>query len=63
MIRAAVAVALLLLVGACDGTKPLIPHETQNEEPFPAADRPVAHIVSPRWSSEEARDRLNEAAS
>lgn len=62
MIRAAVAVALLLLVGACDGTKPLIPHETQNEEPFPAADRPVAHIVSRRWSSEEARDRLNEAA-
>lgn len=29
--------------------------------PFPAADRPVASIVSPRWSTEEARDRLNEA--
>ncbi|MGJ3647425.1 class I SAM-dependent methyltransferase [Sphingomonas sp. GlSt437] len=29
--------------------------------PFPAPDRPVAHIVSPRWSTEEARDRLNEA--
>ena len=26
-----------------------------------AADRPVAHIVSSRWSNEEARDRLNEA--
>lgn len=29
--------------------------------PFPAADRPVAPIVSPRWSTEEARDRVNEA--
>ncbi|MDO7844656.1 class I SAM-dependent methyltransferase [Sphingomonas immobilis] len=29
--------------------------------PFPAADRPVAKIVSSRWSNEEERDRLNEA--
>ena len=29
--------------------------------PFPKADRPVAHIISSRWSTEEARDRLNEA--
>ncbi len=28
---------------------------------FPAADRPVAPIVSSRWSSEEARDRVDEA--
>lgn len=28
---------------------------------FPKADRPVAPIVSTRWSNEEARDRLNEA--
>ena len=28
---------------------------------FPRADRPVAPIVSTRWSSEEARDRVNEA--
>lgn len=28
---------------------------------FPAADRPVASVVSTRWSTEEARDRLNEA--
>lgn len=28
---------------------------------FPKADRPVAPIVSTRWSSEEARDRVNEA--
>ncbi len=29
--------------------------------PFPTPDRPVAHIVSPRWSTEEARDRVDEA--
>jgi ubiquinone/menaquinone biosynthesis C-methylase UbiE len=29
--------------------------------PFPKADRPVARIVSSRWSTEEARDRLREA--
>ncbi|HEX7782510.1 MAG TPA: methyltransferase domain-containing protein [Sphingobium sp.] len=28
---------------------------------FPRADRPVAPIVSTRWSTEEARDRVNEA--
>lgn len=33
----------------------------QTDGPFPAADRPVARIVSPRWSSEEDRDRLHEA--
>ncbi len=27
---------------------------------FPPADRPVAHIVSSRWSTEEARDRVDE---
>jgi ubiquinone/menaquinone biosynthesis C-methylase UbiE len=33
----------------------------QVEGSFPAADRPIATIVSSRWSTEEARDRLNEA--
>lgn len=28
---------------------------------FPAADRPVADIISTRWSDEEARDRVNES--
>jgi ubiquinone/menaquinone biosynthesis C-methylase UbiE len=36
-------------------------HHPQIDGPFPAADRPVAQIVSPRWSTEEDRDRLNEA--
>ncbi|MEI5685905.1 MULTISPECIES: class I SAM-dependent methyltransferase [Sphingomonas] len=50
----------MLAATACDGSKPLI---RQDEKPmlFPAADRPVAHIVSARWSNEEARDRVNEA--
>ena len=54
-------VASVLLAAACDGSKPLIKRETERPMPFPAPDRPVAHIVSSRWSNEEARDRLNEA--
>ncbi len=50
----------VFLLAACDGSKPLIKRETK-ELVFPAADRPVASIVSARWSNEEARDRLNEA--
>ena len=57
--------ALLLspiwLLAACDGSKPLIQREPKDAGPFPAADRPVASIVSARWSNEEARDRLNAA--
>lgn len=52
---------LLLLAGACDGSKPLLKREPDQPGPFPAADRPVATIVSSRWSNEEARDRLREA--
>lgn len=51
----------LLLTGACDGSRPLIKPKVEEPGPFPAADRPVASIVSDRWSNEEARDRLNEA--
>jgi SAM-dependent methyltransferase len=54
------AVALLLLA-ACDGSQPLIKRKTKEPGPFPAADRPIANIVSPRWSNEETRDRLGEA--
>lgn len=43
---------MVALLGACG----------QSAAPsFPAPDRPVARIVSPRWSTEEARDRKNEA--
>lgn len=51
----------LLLAPACDGSQPLVPRKAKGPGPFPAADRPVASIVSSRWSTEEARDRLNEA--
>lgn len=54
--------ALLLLLAACnplgsdaDADRP------ETARAFPRADRPVAPIVSTRWSTEEARDRLNEA--
>jgi SAM-dependent methyltransferase len=62
MFLSPVVVAAMLLAGGCDGSKPLI-RKKQGEQPgpFPAADRPVASIVSARWSTEEARDRLNEA--
>jgi ubiquinone/menaquinone biosynthesis C-methylase UbiE len=51
-----------LLLAACGGG-PGAPAKKQPEQQygFPAADRPVATIVSARWSNEEARDRLNEA--
>ena len=51
----------LLVLAACDGGQPRVPEAAQKAGPFPAADRPVAAIVSPRWSTEEARDRMNEA--
>jgi ubiquinone/menaquinone biosynthesis C-methylase UbiE len=53
--------AALFTLAACDGSKPLIKREQKGPGPFPAADRPVADIVSARWSNEEDRDRLNEA--
>ena len=61
-VRGAFALMLspVFLLAACDGSKPLIKREPK-EPVFPAADRPVASIVSARWSNEEARDRLNEA--
>jgi len=64
LIRAArfLGLAVTLLIAACDGG-PAVPREAKQEAHtgFPAADRPVATIVSARWSDEESRDRLNEA--
>ncbi|WP_174285209.1 class I SAM-dependent methyltransferase [Sphingomonas bacterium] len=50
-----------LFLAACDGSSALIRHDPKPPGPFPAADRPVAHIVSARWSTEQDRDRVNEA--
>ena len=51
----------LLSLAACDATQPRVPRPKDEVHRFPAADRPVATIVSSRWSTEESRDRLNEA--
>ncbi|WP_448663063.1 class I SAM-dependent methyltransferase [Sphingomonas sp. CJ20] len=61
--KLALALAPVLLLAACDGGA-RVPGGKQAEAHtgFPAADRPVATIVSARWSNEESRDRLNEAA-
>lgn len=62
--RPALALGIfLLLLAGCDGGKPVLrePKTQAWNTGFPAADRPVATIVSARWSTEEARDRLNEA--
>ena len=59
---AGAAIAALVLLAACDGGSTTPPDKADHVGPFPAADRPVARIISPRWSTEEARDRLNEAA-
>lgn len=52
----------LVLLSACDV---LAPGNRSERAPdlavFPRADRPIAPIVSTRWSTEEARDRVNEA--
>jgi len=52
----------MLMLGGChmlgaadDSDRPV------SARAFPRADRPVAPIVSTRWSTEEARDRVNEA--
>lgn len=61
LIPAAVLPALLL-VAACEAPIPIVNSDERVEEgPFPPAGRPVASIVSDRWSNEEDRDRVNEA--
>ncbi|MDB5700708.1 MAG: methyltransferase protein [Sphingomonadales bacterium] len=48
--------ASVAFVSACHA-QPQNPNTTD----FPPADRPVASIVSPRWSDEDTRDRAGEA--
>ena len=47
---------LLLAVAGCSNVA-----KQASDGPFPAADRPVAAIVSPRWSNEQDRDSRDEA--
>ncbi|HEU0045170.1 MAG TPA: methyltransferase domain-containing protein [Sphingomonas sp.] len=59
--RRVIALALVCLFAGCDGAQPILKQQAKRPDPFPAAHRPVATIVSSRWSTEEARDRLKEA--
>jgi ubiquinone/menaquinone biosynthesis C-methylase UbiE len=47
-----------LLAGCSPAPEAPAPEQSHR---FPVADRPVASIVSARWSTEESRDRLKEA--
>lgn len=58
--RAFILFGALLLAG-CGGKPAPRPDGDISSAEFPAAHRPVAPIVSTRWSTEEARDRLKEA--
>lgn len=58
---AAFALVMTLALAGCDATHPRPTPTPTDEHDFPAADRRVATIVSSRWSTEEARDRVNEA--
>lgn len=57
----ALAGCLLLLAGCGPFSSDKNRDRPAAARAFPRADRPVAPIVSTRWSSEEARDRVNEA--
>ena len=63
MRRAALCAALaaLPLLGGCDGPWNEDSDRIETAREFPPADRPVAPITSTKWSTEEARDRVNEA--
>ena len=60
--RLALVLGLTIALAGCDGAPRSVKEkQAESHTGFPAADRPVATIVSARWSDEESRDRLNEA--
>ena len=61
---AAWAVAALAACGlaGCDSLTRPRDDRPETARDFPRPDRPVAPIISTRWSTEEARDRVNEAS-
>ncbi len=62
MKRAAVAlIAFLPLIASCDAPWDDSGDRAATARDFPPADRPVAPTVTTKWSTEEARDRVNEA--
>ncbi len=58
---AAALLALMPLLGGCDAPWDDSGDRAATAREFPPADRPVAPTVSTKWSTEEARDRVNEA--
>ncbi|MDK2760385.1 MAG: class I SAM-dependent methyltransferase [Sphingopyxis sp.] len=62
MKRAAVVLlALMPLLTGCNAPWSDSGDRAKTARDFPPADRPVAPTVSTNWSTEEARDRVNEA--
>lgn len=60
--RAGLLAALLSLgLAGCDSLSQPRDDRPPTARQFPRADRPVAPIISTRWSTEEDRDRVNEA--
>jgi len=55
------AFASFFALAACDDMAAPRDGRSEAAQPFPRADRPVAPIISTRWSTEEARDRVHEA--
>jgi ubiquinone/menaquinone biosynthesis C-methylase UbiE len=55
------AALTLLALAACKPMPAASGDAAVSSTAFPKADRPVAPIVSSRWSTEEARDRVREA--
>ena len=58
---AAVLLAMMPLLNGCDTPWDEGSDRAETAREFPPADRPVAPTVSTKWSTEEARDRVNEA--
>ena len=59
--RTAGGLALLATLAACGSSAQTVDAPTRNADGFPLPARPVAGIVSDGWSTEAARDKLNEA--
>lgn len=60
-IRVTALLAATAGIAGCDSLGPSLDDRPDTALSFPRADRPVAPIISTRWSTEEARDRVNEA--
>lgn len=62
VVRPAMLIAVLApLLAGCDMPWDDGGSRIETARDFPPADRPVASTVSTKWSTEEARDRVNEA--